>query len=37
LRGIDSRVDLNKGLWSLAERLFNGEPLDPMPTVSVAA
>lgn len=37
LRGIDSRVDLNKGLWSLAERLFNGEPLDPTPTVSVAA
>lgn len=37
LRGIDSRVDLNKGIWSLAERLFNGEPLDPTPTVSVAA
>jgi hypothetical protein len=37
LRGIDSKVDLNKGLWTLAERLANGEPLDPMPTVSVAA
>jgi len=35
LRGIDSRVDLNKGLWDLAERLANGEPLDPMPVVSV--
>lgn len=37
LRGIDSKVDLNKGLWSLAERLANGEPLDPMPVVSVTA
>ncbi|MBX3747072.1 MAG: hypothetical protein KF833_17325 [Verrucomicrobiae bacterium] len=37
LRGIDSKVELNKGLWSLAERLANGEPLDPMPAVSVTA
>lgn len=37
LRGIDSKVDLNKRLWGLAERLANGEPLDPIPTVSVAA
>ena len=28
LRGIDSKVTVNKGLWSLAERLANGEPLE---------
>jgi hypothetical protein len=28
LRGIDSRVSLNKGLWGLAERLADGQPLD---------
>ena len=27
LRGIDSKVSLNKGLWGLAERLANGFPL----------
>jgi hypothetical protein len=27
LRGIDSRVSLNKGLWGLAERLANGQAL----------
>jgi hypothetical protein len=27
LRGIDARVDLNKGLWELAERLANGQAL----------
>lgn len=37
LRGIDSKVDLNKGLWSLAERFANGEPLGNPPMVSVAA
>ena len=31
LRGIDSKVTLNKGLWGLAERLANGEAL-PSPT-----
>src|SRR5439155_24184880 len=28
LRGIDSKVGLNKGLWDLAERLANGQPLE---------
>jgi len=27
LRGIDSKVSVNKGLWGLAERVVNGEPL----------
>lgn len=37
LRGIDSKVSLNKGLWGLAEQLANGQPLEPPATVSVAA
>ncbi len=37
LRGIDSKVSLNKGLWGLAEQLANGQPLDPPATTSVAA
>jgi hypothetical protein len=28
LRGIDSKVSINKGLWSLAERVANGEVLE---------
>ena len=36
LRGIDSKVSLNKGLWGLAERLANGEPLSPAETVTIA-
>jgi hypothetical protein len=28
LRGIDSKVSLNKGLWGLAEQLAHGKPLD---------
>jgi hypothetical protein len=28
LNGIDSKVSLNKGLWGLAERLANGQPLE---------
>lgn len=28
LRGIDSKVVLNKGLWGLAEQLANGQPLE---------
>jgi hypothetical protein len=28
LRGIDSKVSLNKGLWGLAEQLANGQPLE---------
>jgi hypothetical protein len=27
LRGIDSKVTVNQGLWGLAERLANGEPI----------
>ena len=37
LRGIDSKVSLNKGLWGLAERLANGETLPPMGTVTLSA
>ena len=37
LRGIDSKVTLNKGLWSLAERIANGETLSPVTEVSLAA
>jgi hypothetical protein len=36
LRGIDSKVSLNKGLWGLAERLANGEPLESTETVTIA-
>lgn len=37
LRGIDSKVNLNKGLWSLAERVANGESLSPVTEVALAA
>ena len=37
LRGIDSKVTLNKCLWSLAERIANGETLPPVVEVSLAA
>ena len=37
LRGIDSKVDLNKGLWSLAESLECGEALGHSGTVVVSA
>src|SRR5437867_2474828 len=30
LRGIDSKVSLNKGLWNLAEKLASGKPLEPV-------
>jgi len=30
-------VGLNKGLWSLAERLADGQPLETPATVAVAA
>ena len=30
LRGIDSKVSLNKGLWGLAEQLANGQLLKPV-------
>lgn len=37
LRGIDSKVTVNKGLWSLAERLANGQPLAPTTDVTLVA
>ena len=37
LRGIDSKVTLNKGLWGVAERLANGETLPPPESVVVTA
>lgn len=37
LRGIDSRVSLNKGLWGLAERIANGETLPSMENESFSA
>jgi hypothetical protein len=37
LRGIDSKVNLNKGLWGLAERIANGDTLPASGSVVVAA
>ncbi len=37
LRGIDSKVGLNKGLWGLAERISNGETLPPVAEVTLTA
>lgn len=37
LWGIDSKVDLNKGLWGLAERIANRESLPPVTEVSLVA
>ena len=37
LRGIDSKVSLNKGLWGLAEQLANGQPLETSAPVTLAA
>ena len=37
LRGIDSKVTLNKGLWGVAERLANGETLPPPQSVVLTA
>jgi hypothetical protein len=37
LRGIDSKVSLNKGLWGLAERISNGETLPPVQEVALTA
>jgi hypothetical protein len=37
LWGIDSKVDLNKGLWSLAERISNGETLLSVSEVALSA
>ena len=35
LRGIDSKVSLNKGLWGLAEQLANGQPLETVEPVAL--
>jgi hypothetical protein len=37
LRGIDSKVTLNKGLWGVAERLANGQTLPPLESVAITA
>ena len=37
LRGIDSKVQLKQALWTLAERLANGETLPPAESVALAA
>jgi hypothetical protein len=37
LRGIDSSVAVNKGLWELAERVALGKPLDVPDTVTLQA
>jgi hypothetical protein len=37
LRGIDSKVTLNKGLWALAERIADGETLPPVPSQAFGA
>jgi len=37
LRGIDSKVSLNKGLWGAAERLAHGEPLPSPEDVALSA
>ncbi|HOC00802.1 MAG TPA: DUF932 domain-containing protein [Verrucomicrobiota bacterium] len=37
LRGIDSKVSLNQGLWSLAERVADGETLPPLESVALTA
>jgi len=36
LRGIDSQVSVNKGLWGLAERVLKGEPLPECNEVALA-
>ena len=37
LRGIDSKVSVNKGLWNVAERMLNGETLPPLESVTLSA
>ena len=37
LRGLDSKVGLNKGLWGLAERVAQGESLPPVAEVALTA
>ena len=37
LHGIDSKVQLNQALWTLAERLAHGETLPPAESVALAA
>ena len=36
LRGIDSKVSMNKGLWGLAERMANGEQLPPPESIALS-
>jgi hypothetical protein len=37
LRGIDSKVQLNQALWSLAERIAHGDTLPPAESVALTA
>ena len=37
LRGIDSKVTLNKALWGLAERVTHGEALPAVDSVTLSA
>jgi hypothetical protein len=37
LRGIDSKVSLNKRLWGLAEQLADGQPLSLLATMELQA
>ena len=37
LRGIDSKVSVNKKLWDVAERMLNGQPLPPLESVTLSA
>ena len=37
LRGIDSKVSLNKALWGLAEPLANGQRLEPAESIALAS
>ena len=37
LRGIDSKVTLNKPLWGVAERVTHGETLPAMDSVTLSA
>jgi hypothetical protein len=37
IRGIDSKVTLNKGLWGLAERLIGAEAQPSKKTVALTA
>jgi hypothetical protein len=37
IRGIDSKVTLNKGLWGLAEHMAEGKQFPPQESVALSA